>query len=344
VGGSGVGTAVGGTASNGGQTSKGGSAGAGGVAIGGATGGLSPLHVSGTSILDASNNKVVLRGAATIDVGARYNWSGLSDALAQFKASVDLVTTSGWNARVIRIPVYGSGSTRAGEANNFPEDGTTSAQDDWFATILKPAVDYVTSKRLYAIIDWHEISSAAARDAATKKFWTYMAPKFKNEPNVLYEVFNEDSDTNKWTDWQPLAQGWVDIIRNAGASNVALVGGPMWAQTIGGSATKPVTGGNVAYVAHIYCSHFNDSWSKGYIETQVAQAAAAAPLFITEWGYASSESNTTAYLEWLNGFASTYGASWTAWVISSSWTPSMFNADKSPTAFGQSVKDWLAQY
>jgi hypothetical protein len=260
------------------------------------------------------------------------------------KTSIDLVTGPEWKTRVVRLPVYGSGSTRAGEANNFPEDGPVTAQDTWFDAVLQPVLDYVTSKEVYAIVDWHEIDSAAKRDAATKKFWTYMAPKLKNQPNIIYEVFNEDSDTNNWADFQPLAQGWVDIIRNAGANNVVLVGGPMWAQTIGGSATKPVTGGNVAYVAHIYCSHYNNAWSKNHIATQIAQAAAVAPLFITEWGFAADENDTAGYLAWMKGFATTYGASWTAWVVSSSWTPSMFNADKSPNAFGQSVKDWLATY
>lgn len=316
----------------------------GGLAIGGASGALLPLHVDGKGIYDANDNLVVLRGVATIDIGGRYNWSGISDALLQMKTSIDLVTGSGWKTRVVRLPVYGSGSTRAGEANNFPEDGPVAAQDTWFETVLRPILDYTTSKGLYAIVDWHEIDSAATRDAATKKFWTYMAPKLKNQPNVLYEVFNEDSDTNDWTDFQPLAQGWVNLIRQAGANNVVLVGGPMWAQTIGGSAKNPVTGGNIAYVAHIYCSHYNNAWSKGHIETQVAQAAAAAPLFITEWGFAADELNTTGYMTWIKGLAATHGASWTAWVVSPSWTPSMFNADRTPNVFGQSVKDWLASY
>jgi hypothetical protein len=295
-------------------------------------------------MVDSSNNQVVLRGAATIDVGCPYNWNGISDPVQQIKTSIDLVTASGWKTHVVRLPVYGSGSTRAGQPNNFPENGPASAQDTWFNSFLKPAVDYATSKNLYAIVDWHEIASASARDAAAKAFWTYMAPKFKNQSNVLYEVFNEDSDTNQWSNWQPLAQGWVNIIRNAGANNVVLVGGPQWAQTIGGSATNPITGGNIAYVAHIYCSHYNNASSKSYIANQVAQAAAAAPVFITEWGYSASENDTAGYVTWMKNFGSTYGASWTAWVISPSWTPSMFNADRSVTAFGQSVKDWLAQY
>jgi hypothetical protein len=302
------------------------------------------LHVTGTGIYDSSNNRVVLRGTSTIDVGCPLNWNGINDAVQQIKTSIDLVTATGWKTHVVRLPVYGSGSTRAGQPNNFPENGSVSAQDTWFSAVLKPAVDYATSKNLYAIVDWHEIASASARNAATRAFWTYLAPKLKSQSNILYEVYNEDSDTNQWTDWQPLAQGWVDIIRNAGANNLVLVGGPMWAQTIGGSATNPITGGNVVYVAHMYPSHYGDSWARSHIETELAEAAAAAPVFITEWGYSSGDSNSANYVTWVKNFAATYNTSWTAWVISPSWGPPMFNTDRSLTPFGQTAKDWLAQY
>jgi hypothetical protein len=136
----------------------------------------------------------------------------------------------------------------------------------------------------------------------------------------------------------------VNIIRGAGANNIVLVGGPSWAQTIGGSATNPITGGNIAYVAHIYCTHYNNAWSKGSIESQVARAAAAAPVFITEWGYGASDTDTGGYIAWMKNLTSNYGASWTAWVISPTWGPPMFNSDRSLTSFGQSAKDWLAQY
>jgi len=171
-----------------------------------------------------------------------------------------------------------------------------------------------------------------------------MASKFANQANILYEVFNEDSDTNAWSAFQPLAQGWVNIIRAAGANNVVLVGGPTWAQTIGGSATTPVTGGNVVYVAHMYPEHYANATTRASIASQVQQAAAAAPVFFTEWGYTGSASANTAYVTWVKSLASSYNASWTAWVISPSWGPPMFNSDMTPNDFGNDVKSWLTQY
>jgi len=47
----------------------GGTTGIGGSAPLGTTTSLSPLHVTGTSLLDSKNIAVVLRGADTIDVG-----------------------------------------------------------------------------------------------------------------------------------------------------------------------------------------------------------------------------------------------------------------------------------
>jgi hypothetical protein len=63
---------------------------------------------------------------------------------------------------------------------------------------------------------------------------------------------------------------------------VILISGPQWAQQVGGAATDPFMGDNLAYVGHIYpisaASLLADT-------SPIAQAAAVRPVFITEWGY-----------------------------------------------------------
>ena len=85
--------------------------------------------------------------------------------------------------------------------------------------MLKPAVDYATSKNLYVIIDYHQIDNAttgtSAADATT--FWTDIAPQFASYTNVLYEPFNEPIDSGaSWAALKPVVQGWINTIR-AGA-------------------------------------------------------------------------------------------------------------------------------
>jgi endoglucanase len=67
---------------------------------------------------------------------------------------------------------------------------------DCVSRVLTPAVDYATSKNLYVIIDFHQIdvitTGTSAADART--FWTDIAPRCANYPNVIYEPFNEPTE------------------------------------------------------------------------------------------------------------------------------------------------------
>jgi aryl-phospho-beta-D-glucosidase BglC (GH1 family) len=83
--------------------------------------------------------------------------------------------------------------------------------------VLKPAVDYATSKNLYVVVDYHQIddttTGTSSADAVT--FWKQMAPVFSAYSNVIYEAFNEpiDASGGGWTAaFQTQAQMWVDTI------------------------------------------------------------------------------------------------------------------------------------
>ena len=83
---------------------------------------------------------------------------------------------------------------------------TPMSAADYDSKVLKPAVDYATSKGLYVIIDHHQIDNAttgtSAADATT--FWTDVAPQFASYSNVFYEPFNEPIDGS--AGWS--APGW----------------------------------------------------------------------------------------------------------------------------------------
>ena len=70
-------------------------------------------------------------------------------------------------------------------ASCTPKSPLTAA--DYVSKVLKPAVDYATSKNLYVIVDYHQIDNAttgtSAADANT--FWTDVAPQFASYTNVF---------------------------------------------------------------------------------------------------------------------------------------------------------------
>jgi hypothetical protein len=327
---------------------------------GSGSGGLPALRVSGTKLQDPNAKTIILRGASLIDIGMLYVYGG--NSAAGITARLDKVAAAGVQGHAVRLPVYPKVSYNGGYPYCSPLPypvGTGPAASctptapmsasDYVAKVLKPTVDYATSKNLYAIIDYHQIDDAtkgtSAADATT--FWTDIAPRFASYPNVLYEVFNEPIDTSaSWATFKPVVQGWIDTIRAAAPNNIIVVPSMSWDQRPGDAASSPPTGTNLMYTAHIYPGN----WASGF-QQQVTTALTKAPVFITEWGYVYSTTKTdvayTNSMTWGSSFQTTIdgdGASWTAWVTDNGWLPNLFS-DSAITQlndFGTLVKGWLA--
>jgi hypothetical protein len=335
--------------SGGAGTSNGGAAGA----AGGASGGLPALHVQGNQLKTASGSTVILRGSSLIDIGALYTYGGKS--AAGITARLDKIAAAGVQGHVVRLPVYpeitynGNSPTCSplpypvGTGPNSSCSPTPSLNaSDYVSKVLKPAVDYATSKNLYVIIDFHQIDdiTAGRSSADAMTFWTDIAPQFANYSNVLYEVFNEPIDTKQtWAALKPVVQGFIDTVRVTAPNNLIIVPSHSWDQHTGDAASDPPTGTNLMYTAHIYPSN----WSSQF-QAQVTTAAAKVPVFVSEWGYADTDPNPHTWGTTLQTTLDGNGASWTAWVTDNAWTPSMFS-DMSLTTltdFGSLAKAWLA--
>ncbi len=330
-------------------TSNGGAAGA----ASGASGGLPVLHVQGNQLKTASGSTVILRGSSLIDIGALYAYSGNSPA--GITARLDKIAAAGVQGHVVRMPVYPEITYNGGFPTCSPlpypvGTGPSSScsptpslsASDYVSKVLKPAVDYATSKNLYVIIDFHQIDDITARSSAADAttFWTDVAPQFANYSNVLYEVFNEPIDTAQtWSALKPVVQGFITTVRATAPNNLIIVPSHSWDQHTGDAANDPPTGTNLMYTAHIYPSNWNSQF-----QAQVTTATAKVPVFVSEWGYANSDPNPHTWGTSLQTTLDGNGASWTAWVTDNAWTPSMFS-DASLTTltdFGSLVNAWLA--
>ncbi len=311
------------------------------------------LTVNGNKLQDPTGKTIVLRGSALIDIGALYAYGGMSPAGVMTR--MDKIAAAGVQGHVVRLPVYpkidynpgGGGATcsplpypvgTGPTASCTPKSSLSAA--DYVDKVLKPAVDYATSKNLYVIIDYHQIDNATTGTSAAdaKTFWMDIAPKFAGASNVLYEPFNEPIDNNvPWSALKPVVQQLIDTIRAGAPKNLIIVPSNTWDQRPGDAASDPPSGTNLMYTAHIYAPNW-----KAPFQAQVATATAKAPVFISEWGYGSSDPESFGTS--LQTTANAVGASWTAWVTDNGWTPSMF-ADASLTTltnFGMLVKSWLA--
>src|SRR5687768_8330839 len=202
------------------------------------------LSVSGRFIKDPAGNTVILRGVSLIDVGVA-NTSGRGRTAIQL-TNMATDNANGWFARVVRFPVYPNAIDMTPGWNVNP--------DAYFNNHLNPAIQNCVARQIYCIIDWHYISdyNNSAVDTATRNFWNYVAPRYANTPNVIFELYNEPINPDNWSTWKTAAQPWVNIIRAAAPNNLILIGGPRWSQNLSSAASDPFVGSNLVYVAHIY--------------------------------------------------------------------------------------------
>jgi endoglucanase len=356
------GNGAGGSATGGRAT---GGTGAGGNGGGGSTGGLPPLQVNGTKLQDPNGRTIILRGSSLIDIGALYAYN--SNSVKGITDRMDKLATAGVQGHVVRFPVYPKIDYNGGypycsdlpyPVGTGPGTSCTAKSPlsaaDYVSKVLKPAVDYATSKNLYVIIDHHQIddvitgTTANTSAADAKTFWTDIAPKFASYGNVLFEPFNEPiSGSATWAQIKPVVQGLVDTIRAGGASNVIIVPSNSYCQRPGDAASDPPTDpkSNLMYTAHVYPGNWNATF-----KAQVATAVTKAPVFFTEWGYILNSSDSvagTSSATWGSDFRTLVdanGGSWTAWVTDNSWTPNIFSdaALTQLTDFGTLAKTWLA--
>jgi cellulose 1,4-beta-cellobiosidase len=297
------------------------------------------LTVSGRFIRDPQGNNVVLRGVSLTDVS-------VADARPRnARQLVDMVTDdiNSWYARVVRLPVYPNAIDG--------QPGWIANPDSYFNTHLDPAVQECIARQIYCIIDWHYISdyTSSTIDTTTRAFWSYIAPRYANTPNVIFELYNEPINPDNWSTWKTTAQPWVNLIRSFAPNNLILIGGPRWSQNLSSAASDPFTGSNLVYVAHIYPEHGGQStWDSWF-----GNAANSVPFFITEWGWQQGGATPT------NGTQSGYGVpfstymeskglSWTAWVFDQFWQPVMFDQNYNllggENFMGQYTKDFLFQH
>jgi endoglucanase len=299
------------------------------------------LHVSGNKLMDPSNNVVILRGVSLVDVGVA-NTSGRGRTAIQL-TNMATDNANGWYARVVRFPVYPDAIDMT--------PGWKSNPDAYFNNHLNPAIQNCVARQIYCIIDWHYITdyNNSTVDTATRNFWNYIAPKYANTPNVIFELYNEPIGPNDWNTWKTWAQPWVNIIRAAAPNNLILIGSPQWSQTTNQAANSPFSGSNLMYVVHIYPQH----GGQGTWDSWFGNTSGTVPYFLTEFGWQNgggqpTSGTTSGFGVPFYNYLETKQVSWTAWVFDKIWQPVMFDANWNllggENFMGQMTKDELTQH
>ncbi len=249
------------------------------------------LKIVGTQLLDQHGEVVVLRGMSLFWsqwMGQYYN----ADAVAWLQKD--------WNINVIRAAV---GVTAGSGYLTNPDVERSKVQ-----TVIDAAI----KQGIYVIVDWH---AHDPEPEAASQFFSSIAQKYGQVPNIIYETWNEPLPKYDWsTVIKPYHNKVISSIRAFDADNVILVGTQSWSQDVDKAANDPLGFANVGYSLHFYAStHREELRNKALYAINNGLA-----LFVTEWG--TSEASGTGRLDakerqlWFD-FMDLHKLSWCNWSV-----------------------------
>jgi hypothetical protein len=287
--------------------------------------------------------------------GAPHRFHGMSrpslewDPAGDHLGLADYQRIAGWGANVVRLPL----------AQSFWL-ADSKYYDAGYRARVDQNVAWANTAGLDVILDLHRSDRgdpttwpAAERMADTRsiELWAEVAARYRDNPRVLFELYNEPHDVAwpVWRDGGPSGDGFTvggmqqlyDAVRGAGADQVVIVGGVDFAYDLRGVPQYRLAGDNIAYASHPYLPYAEKVASQwpaywGFL-------AATDPIVLTEFGDVSGSCESDYYAAAIS-YAESNGASWIGWA----WYPSgcafpslISDWSGTPTQAGQVVRDAL---
>ena len=170
---------------------------------------------------------------------------------------------------------------------------------------------------MYVIIDWHILSDGdpLIHKEEAKEFFREMSLKYKDYPNVIYEICNEPNGNVTWeNNIKPYAEEVIKEIRENSKKSIIIVGTPTWSQEVDKPAKNKINDEQVMYALHFY-SGTHTEW----LRERVKEALKDIPIFVSEWGVSDASGNGGVYKEetikWIN-FMKENNLSYAVWSLS----------------------------
>jgi endoglucanase len=232
---------------------------------------------------------------------------------------------------------------------------------DQYREAVRAYVARLHKAGLYVVLDLHWNAPGAERAGGQQAmadldhspaFWSSVAREFKDDPAVMFDLYNEphDVDWRCWRDGCLQPEGWrtagmqalVDAVRSTGAAQPLIVAAPNWGTDLTSWLTyRPRDPENqVAAGVHVFdfssCTE-RDCWTKTF-----EPVARQVPVVATELGQRECASS---FIEGFMDWADSVGVSYLGW----SWNPAgcaapalIHSWDGRPTASGALLRAHLA--
>jgi endoglucanase len=327
------------------------------------------LRTDGNRILRTDTMEpVLLRGVNRS--GLEYTEPSTAGFLAAAEFTEDEVReiAVNWRANVIRVPFNQDWALR----------GRGGFATEAYLASLDQVISWASAFGAYVILDlqWLDKETvygttldqnfnktpnhvAPTPNADTIVLWQTLADRYREEPAVLFDLFNEphnrlgddslpiyvigqngeivDSDDASVGPevWMPWASHLVSEVRRIRPDGLILVGGVDWAFDL---RDIQIDAPNIVYSAHIYSNRRARDWPMSL------SRAAEVPVFVGEWGGTDSKKDL-AFGHKLAALMRQEQLGWTAW----SWVdfPQFVRPPRAPnyepTAFGELVRSELSR-
>ncbi|MCR5754698.1 MAG: glycoside hydrolase family 5 protein [Acetatifactor sp.] len=285
------------------------------------------LKVDGAHLTDAEGNPIQLRGIST---------HGIAWFPDYVNREAFLWVKENAACNVVRISMYTS------EWGGYC---VQTGDKDSLKQLIDEGVQAATELGLYVIIDWH-ILGADSEDREdcnplhyveeAKSFFGEMSSKYKDYPNVIYEICNEPNNGEfgeefavTWQDIKDYSNQVIPVIR-ANTDNVIVVGTPRWSSDVNAAADDLDSEdslsnqySNIMYTYHFYAGSHRD-WERSELEKALQKGL---PVFVTEYASCDASGNggidETSMLAWYD-LLDQYGVSYVKWNLSNKAETSAF--------------------
>ena len=249
------------------------------------------LQVNGTQLCNQNGEALMLRGAS-------FGWHNLWPRFYNKKAVAWLATD--WKCNVVRA------SMGVGLDDSYLEN------PEYALKCMTNVIDGAIKQGIYVLIDFH---SHKLHTAEAKIFFSQMATKYKDAPNVIYEIWNEP-DYYTWPEVKAYSEELIKTIRAIDPDNIILVGSPHWDQDIHLVAEDPIKGqSNLMYTMHFYAGT-HKQWLRDRTDAAMAKGI---PIFVSECAGMEAtgdgpvdEVEWKAFLDWMEA----QKISWIVWSVS----------------------------
>jgi endoglucanase len=224
------------------------------------------LKVNGNQIVGKLGNPVLLKGMSLY-------WS-VWGPQKYYNENVVKWLVDDWKINLIRTAMAVDINDR-GE-----EDKGWIYHKDRQTALVETVVDAAIENGIYIIVDWHTHN---IHTNEAKEFFEYMAQKYGNTPNLIWEIFNEPI-RQSWPEIKTYSEEVINVIRQY-SDNLILAGTRNWSQRVDEASENPLSDANTAYVLHFYAG------THGQELRDTAQSALdnGVALFISEWGTSSAD-------------------------------------------------------